>query len=71
VEYGHKVWLNEVDGRIVSHYRVLDCNPSYELQWEPSLQVHQKTFNSPPQQASADRGVSPGPNEQTTKDLGV
>jgi IS5 family transposase len=71
VEYGHKVWLNEVDGGIVSHYRILEGNPSDELQWEPSLQAHQKTFNSPPQQASADRGLYSGPNEQTAKDLGV
>jgi IS5 family transposase len=27
VEYGHKVWLDEVDGGIVSHYRILDGNP--------------------------------------------
>ena len=36
VEYGHKIWLNEVDGGIVSHYRILDGNPSDEQQWKPS-----------------------------------
>ncbi|HVP20432.1 MAG TPA: ISNCY family transposase, partial [Anaerolineaceae bacterium] len=69
VEYGHKIWLNEVDGGIVSHYRILKGNPSDELQWEPSLQAHQKSFHSPPEQASADRGVSSTPNEQIAKDL--
>ena len=71
VEYGHKIWLNEVDGGIVSHYRILKGNPSDEQQWEPSLQAHQKSFHSPPEQASADRGVSSTPNEQVAKDLGV
>ncbi len=36
VEYGHKVWLNEVDGGIVTHFRILDGNPNDEIQWEPS-----------------------------------
>jgi IS5 family transposase len=27
VEYDHKVWLNEVEGEIVSHYRVLEDSP--------------------------------------------
>ncbi len=71
VEYGHKIWLNEVDGGIVSHYRILKGNPSDEAQWEPSLQAHQTSFRSPPEQASADRGVSSAPNEKIAKDLGI
>jgi IS5 family transposase len=53
VEYGHKIWLNEVDGGIVSHYRILDGNPPDAQQWSPSLKAHQKLFHHPPQQASA------------------
>ena len=30
VEYGHKIWLNEVEGGLVSHYRILKGNPSDE-----------------------------------------
>lgn len=71
VEYGHKIWLNEVDGGIINHYRILKGNPSDELQWEPSLEAHQKCFRSPPEQASADRGVSSAPNEKIAKDLGI
>jgi transposase, IS5 family len=71
VEYGHKVWLNEVEGGLVSNYRILDGNPSDEQQWKPSLKAHVKTFQQPPQQASADRGVSSEPNEQFAQDLGV
>jgi IS5 family transposase len=71
VEYGHKIWLNEVEGGIVSHYRILDGNPSDEKQWKPSLKDHIKTFQHPPIQASADRGLSSDPNEKLAHDLGV
>lgn len=71
VEYGHKVWLNEVDGGIVSHYRILDGNPSDEKQWKPSLKAHISTFKHAPVQASADRGLSSEPNEKLAHDLGV
>jgi IS5 family transposase len=71
VEYGHKVWLNEVEGGLVSHYRILEGNPSDEQQWKPSLKAHLKTFQQSPRQASADRGLSSEPNEQLAQDLGV
>lgn len=71
VEYGHKVWLNEVEGGLVSHYRILDGNPSDEQQWKPSLQAHLKTFHQPPDQASGDRGLFSEPNEQLAYELGV
>jgi IS5 family transposase len=71
VEYGHKVWLNEVEGGLVSHYRILDGNPSDEQQWKPTLKAHIATFQQPPLQASADRGLSSEPNEQLAHNLGV
>jgi IS5 family transposase len=71
VEYGHKLWLNEVEGGIVSHYRILDGNPSDEKQWKPSLKAHISTFQQPPVQASADRGLASDPNEKLAHDLGV
>jgi IS5 family transposase len=71
VEYGHKIWLNEVEGGLVSHYRILEGNPSDELQWKPSLKAHQATFQYPPQQASGDRGLYSEPNEQFAQDIGV
>jgi IS5 family transposase len=71
VEYGHKIWLNEVDGGIISHYRILKGNPSDNLQWIPSLQAHILTFKKPPEQASADRGLYSQANEQAAKELGV
>ena len=71
VEYGHKVWLNEVEGGLVSHYRILNGNPSDEDQWKPSLKAHLKTFHQPPHQASGDRGLFSESNEQLAQDLGV
>jgi IS5 family transposase len=71
VEYGHKIWLNEVEGGLVSHYRILDGNPSDEEQWKPTLKAHLKTFHQPPQQASGDRGLYSEPNEQLARNLGI
>ena len=71
VEYGHKVWLNEVDGGIISHYRILKGNPPDELQWKPSLKAHLATFKEAPHPASADRGLYSEPNETLAHDLGV
>jgi transposase, IS5 family len=71
VEYGHKVWLNEVEGGLISHYRILDGNPPDEQQWKPSLKAHLKTFHQPPDQASGDRGLFSEPNEQLAHELGV
>lgn len=71
VEFGHKVWLNEVDGGIVTHYWILDGNPNDQTQWEPSLNAHVDRFDKPPEQASADRGLYSASNENFAKDLGV
>jgi len=70
-EFGHKVWLDETEGGIISGYRVLEGNPSDQDQWQPSLDHHVQQFGRPPDLASADRGVwSPG-NEQYATELGV
>lgn len=71
VEFGHKVWLDEVDGGIISGYRLLDGNPADSDQWQPSLDHHLQQFARPPDQASADRGVYSAPNEAYATDLGV
>ncbi|MBP1692953.1 MAG: hypothetical protein H6Q37_836 [Chloroflexi bacterium] len=62
VEYGHKVWLKEIDGGIVSHYCILDGNPIDETQREPSLNAQVHSFDHPPEQASADRGLYSAPS---------
>jgi len=71
VEYGHKVWLDEVDGGIVADYRVLEGNPGDSTQWPVSLNRHVQRFGHAPQQASGDRGVYSEANEAYAEQLGV
>lgn len=70
-EFGRKIWLDEVDGRIVSNYRILEGNPKDESQWIPSLQHHHDTFARPPNQASGDRGLYSRANELFAEQMGV
>jgi len=70
-EFGHKVWLDEVDGGIVSQWRVLEGNPSDDQQWQPAIDHHIKQFEKPPDLASADRGVYSPDNEQYAHRKGV
>jgi IS5 family transposase len=70
-EYGHKVWLDEVDGGIVTRWEVLAGNPNDAQQWATSLEHHQQLFGRPPEQASGDRGVHSTNNECLAKEKGV
>jgi IS5 family transposase len=70
-EYGHKVWLDEVDGGIVTRWDVLEGNPNDDRQWLPSLDHHIKRFGKAPQQASGDRGVHSPDNERQAQERGV
>jgi IS5 family transposase len=71
VEFGHKVWLDEVDGGIVSNYRVLDGNPTDDRQFPTSLDRHQALFGRPPDQVSGDRGLYSAANEALAKSMGI
>jgi IS5 family transposase len=70
-EFGHKLWYSEVDGGIISEYRILQGNPPDDQQWVPSLKQHQKLFGHPPEIATADRGVYSLENERMARALGV
>jgi IS5 family transposase len=70
-EFGHMVWLGEVEGGFIAQYQVLDGNPADESQWQPMLESHVQQFGQPPQQASADRGVHSRDNEAWATKLGV
>jgi IS5 family transposase len=70
-EFGHKVWIDEVDGGIVSDYRVLDGNAPDQSQWLPSLERHQQLFGRPPDQMSGDRGMYSRDNEVRAQVAGV
>jgi transposase, IS5 family len=71
IEFGRKVWLEEVEGGIVSGYRILEGNPSDEKQLQPSLENHQRLFGRPPWLVAADRGVYSAQNEQAAWRMGV
>ena len=71
VEYGHKVWFDEVDGGLISHYRVLAGNPPDCDQWLPSLKFHREQFGHAPALASGDRGLYSASNEAEAIELGV
>jgi transposase, IS5 family len=70
-EYGHKVWLDEVDGGIVTRWDVLEGNPNDDRQWLPSLDHHIERFGKAPKQASGDRGVHSPNNERQAQERGV
>jgi IS5 family transposase len=70
-EFGHKVWLGEVEGGLISQYRVLQGNPADDAQWAPTLQRHVEQFTHPPRQASGDRGVFSAANEAAAERLPV
>jgi len=57
-EFGRKVWYSEVDGGLISEYRLLSGNPpDNQDQWAASLKHHRKLFGHPPTTATADRGI--------------
>ena len=70
-EFGHKVWLDEVEGGIISRWEVLDGNPDDADQWLPALDHHRKQFGYPPRQASGDRALYSPSNEQEAYAQGV
>lgn len=72
VEFGRKVWLDEVEGGIISRYRVLDDGGGTDQPYlEAALTGHQEQFGKAPQLLAADRGVSSPANEQLAHSAGV
>jgi transposase, IS5 family len=70
-EFGRKVWLSEVEGGIVSGFRILEGNAGDEAQLEPTLQAHLRLFGKVPELVAADRNVHSKENEQIAKQMGV
>jgi IS5 family transposase len=71
VEFGRVVWLDEVDGGLVSRAQVLSGNPPDADQLVPSLQHHQALFNQPPHLLAGDRKVFSPKGEAYALDHGV
>jgi IS5 family transposase len=70
-EFGHKIWLGEVEGGFIAQYQVLDGNPADKTLLQTVLENHVQQFGQPPWQASADRGVYSSDNEAFAVKLGV
>ncbi|GAB1542211.1 hypothetical protein NUACC21_48850 [Scytonema sp. NUACC21] len=67
---GHKVWLDEVDGGIISNYRIFKGNSHDTQQLIPSLNQDIENFGSPPKVVTTDRGVYSQTNENYAGVLG-
>jgi transposase, IS5 family len=70
-EFGRKVWYSEVEGGLISEYRLLKGNPPDEQQWAQSVRHHVQLFGHAPQLATADRGVFSPANEQLARAAGI
>jgi transposase, IS5 family len=71
VEFGRKLWLEEVDGGLVSGYRVLPEAGQDHAYLAESLADHQRRFGHPPWLLTGDRGVSSPTNEVVAQQAGV
>lgn len=70
-EFGRKVWLSEVEGGIVSGFRILEGNAGDEAQLKPALEDHVRLFGRAPELVAADRNVHSKENERLAKEMGV
>lgn len=70
-EFGRKIWYAEVDGGLISEYRLLKGNPHEAQFLIPSLQHHCRMFGKPPEEVCGDRGIYSPENEQQARGLGV
>jgi IS5 family transposase len=71
-EFGRKLWLGEVEGGIISAYRLLEQGGGLDHPELPaSLAAHQQRFGRPPNLLAGDRGVFSEANEQLARQLKI
>jgi IS5 family transposase len=70
-EFGHKIWYAEVDGGLISDFRLLSGNPPDAQPFQTSLKAHRRQFGKAPREVSGDRGVYSPENEQAARQAGV
>ena len=70
-EFGRVVWLDEVEGGIISRYEILDGNPDEKAQLPPSLDHHIEQFGRAPHVLAGDRGLLSATNERYARSHGV
>ena len=70
-EFGRKIWYGEIDGGLISDYRVLVGNPDEAQYLIASVQHHRQLFGKPPREVCGDRGIHSTANEKEARALGV
>jgi IS5 family transposase len=70
-EFGRVIWLDEVEGGIISRYAVLTGNPDEKAQLAPSLDHHIAQFGHAPNMLVGDRGLHSAANERYARTHGV
>ncbi len=70
-EFGRVLWLDEVEGGIISRYAVLEGNPAEDTQLPPSLDHHLRVFQRPPRLLAGDRGIHSTANERYATTYGI
>ena len=70
-QFGRVLWLDEVDGGLISRYAILAGNPPEAEQLPPSLDHHRQLFQHPPRLLAGDRGVHSPANERYAAAQGV
>jgi transposase, IS5 family len=70
-EFGRVIWLDEVEGGIISRYAVLAGNPDEKGHLPPSLDHHIEQFGHPPEVLAGDRGLHSTANERYAQQHGV
>jgi IS5 family transposase len=70
-QFGRAIWLDEVEGGIISRYAVLPGNPPDVEQLQPSLDHHLEVFEHPPDLLAGDRSLHSAANEAYAQAQGV
>jgi len=70
-EFGRCVWLDEVEGGLISRYAILEGNPDEKAQLPPSVDHHIAQFGHPPDLLTGDRGLHSAANERYAQQHGV
>jgi transposase, IS5 family len=71
IEFGHKVFLAESGGGLITQYRVLTGNPADQIHVAPSLKHHTEIFGHAPDLYCSDRGFFNDANLDRCKEAGV
>jgi IS5 family transposase len=69
--FGRLLWLDEVDGGLISRYAVLSGNPPDAGQVVPSVDHHLERFKKPPRLLAGDRGTHSATGERYVQDKGI